>query len=98
MSLFMDLYERDSGNSVGGDITVSQVPGRVHEILANIVLELYADPNNLPDDNVLQTKLVCPLEATWRAKEILTVLQSNPTASNFCGKVFKNGEPAVFCK
>lgn len=93
-----DLYERDSGSPVGSDIAVSQVPGRVHEILANVVLELYADPNNLPDDHVLQTKLIRPLEATWRAKEILTVLQSNPTASNFCGKVFKNGEPAVFCK
>lgn len=76
----------------------SEVPQRVNDVLAKAVGELFLDFDQVPDEERLRTKLIRPLEATWSANEIYSVLQESPTASNFCGKVFKNGEPAIFCK
>ena len=52
---------------------------------------------HLPNDDTLLSQLVRPLESYWGATDMYSILQSKPTAAKFCGKVFKNGEPAVFC-
>ena len=87
--------ERDSGRFVSPSEMVSR---RTEELLATKGLELFSDPQNLPNDDALLSQLVRPLESYWGATDVYSILQSNPTAANFCGKVFKNGEPAVFCK
>lgn len=76
----------------------TEISQRTLKVLADKVLLLFSEPNAVPDDSVLQEQLLRPLEGIWHANEVCKVLQSNPTASNFCGKVFKNGEPAIFCK
>lgn len=68
-------------------------------LISQKALELFSNSNDYsPNDDTLQERLIGPLESIWRAGEIHGILQSNSTATNFCGKVFKNGEPAVFCK
>ena len=79
-------------------VMASEVPQRVNNVLAEAAPELFMDFDQTPDEERLRTRLIQPLEATWSANEIYSVLQESPTASNFCGKVFKNGEPAIFCK
>lgn len=77
----------------------SDILSRTQEVLSERVLELFSDSNDhTPCDDVIQAQLMRPLESIWQANEVYKVLQKNPTAANFCGKVFKNGEPAVFCK
>ena len=85
-------------NSSVLDASVKMVSRRTEELLATRGLELFSDPNNFPNDEILLSRLVLPLEACWGANDVYAILQSSPTATNFCGKVFKNGEPAVFCK
>lgn len=76
----------------------SDVARKTHEILSQIVPELFADPNKLPDEAAVNARLLRPLEALWRAAEVNALLQERQVFSNFCGKVFKNGEPCVFCR
>ena len=76
----------------------SEVQRRIHELLSRVVPEVFTHPANIPDENVLDEKLIRPLEVLWRAKEVTALLQESRSSSNYCGKVFKNGEPCIFCK
>lgn len=76
----------------------SDVRRRTHEILSQVVPVLFADPSKLHDEAILMTRLFRPLESAWRAREISNCLEQHETVSNFCGKVFKSGEPCVFCR
>ena len=97
MSYFASEAEKDTGMSFG-NLVASEVPRKVTQLLAREVVNIFPDTQEYPDDSIVQARLIRPLEATWGASEVFRVLQSNPTVSNFCGKVFKNGEPAIFCK
>ena len=77
---------------------VSEVQKRIHELLSLVVPEVFTHPANIPDEKVLDERLIRPLEVLWRAKEVTALLQESRSSSNYCGKVFKNGEPCIFCK
>lgn len=76
----------------------SDVAKKTHELLSQIVPELFSDPEKLPDEAAVNARLLRRLEVLWRAKEVNSLLQERQVFSNFCGKVFKNGEPCVFCR
>lgn len=97
LSLLSVSSETDGGTLMEG-VMASDVPRKVQELLANVVLDLFTNCKELPTEHKIKARLIRPLEETWRAHEVYKVLQGNPTVSNFCGKVFKNGEPAIFCK
>ena len=97
LSLLSVSSETDAGTLIEG-VMASDVPRKVKELLANVVLDLFTNCKELPSEHKIKARLIRPLEETWRAHEVYKVLQGNPTVSNFCGKVFKNGEPAIFCK
>ena len=97
MSFFARETETDAV-STSRQLVASEVPNKIHRILSKEVITLFRDSHELPDESLIQERLIRPLEALWGANEVYSVLQSNPTVANFCGKVFKNGEPAIFCK
>ncbi len=97
MSHFTSEIETDAGPSTKG-LLASEVSRKVHQILSQEVVNIFKDTHDSPDENTVQARLIGPMESLWGAKEIYKALQSNPTVANFCGKVFKNGEPAIFCK
>ena len=97
MSYYTSEIETDAASSTKG-LVASEVSRKVHQILSQEVVDIFPDSHDSPKENVVQTRLISPLESLWGAKEVYKVLQSNPTVANFCGKVFKNGEPAIFCK
>lgn len=76
----------------------SDVSRKTHDILTRIVPDLFAHPSNVPSEADLHAKLFRHLEDLWRAREVNALLQERQVVSNFCGKVFKNGEPCVFCR
>ena len=76
----------------------SEVQRKIHELLSVVVPETFTNPANIPDETVLDVKLIRPLQTLWRAREVTDLLQESTSGSNYCGKVFKNGEPCIFCK
>lgn len=58
-------------------------------------------PNTAPDEARVRDQLVTPLQ--WMLcggdpSVSFCSLQEHQTQANFCGKVFRGGEPAYFCK
>lgn len=98
MSFFLQGEIETDTASTSKELIAHDVPRKVHQILAREGVDIFSDTHDPPDESVVQEKLIRPLEALWGASEVYRVLQSNPTIANFCGKVFKNGEPAIFCK
>ena len=76
----------------------SEVQRRIHELLSVVVPEIFTHPANIPDETVLEGRLKRPLDTIWRAQVVTALLQESTSSSNYCGKVFKNGEPCIFCK
>lgn len=96
--LLQGEIETDAAVTSSRELIASDIPRKVHQILAREGVTIFPDTHDPPDETVVQQNLIRPLEALWGANEVYRVLQSNPTVANFCGKVFKNGEPAIFCK
>ena len=81
-----------------------QVPAALYNFFSDAVCTLlrsHGDLNSPPRDQTVIQKLTNPLQ--WLLfggdpNDVLASFQSQGSASNFCGKVFKSGEPAYFCK
>lgn len=77
---------------------------RLHAFFADTacaVFHEFEEPNTPPTEQAVQQQLTTPLQ--WMlcgGDPVLTFagLEQQKTQSNFCGKVFKSGEPAYFCK
>lgn len=92
------MSKSSSSVAAAGGVMVSDVSRRTHDILTRVVLEVFRDPSNVPSEAVLNERLFRHLDELWRAREVNAMLQERQVVSNFCGKVFKNGEPCVFCR
>ena len=85
-------------------VSLASLPKKLHTYLANVVCKVfkeYSNPNVPPEESTTQQQLVVPLQ--WMLcggdpTEMFATLEERKTQSNFCGKVFKSGEPAYFCK
>lgn len=65
------------------------------------VFREYEEPNTPPVEQAVKQRLTAPLQWMLCAGDpTLTFagLDQQKSQSNFCGKVFKSGEPAYFCK
>ena len=77
---------------------------RLHAFFADTacaVFHEHEEPNTPPTEQSVQQQLTTPLQ--WMlcgGDPVVTFagLEQQKTQSNFCGKVFKSGEPAYFCK
>ena len=78
--------------------------GRLYALLADTSCRVFdetSEPNGPPDEKEIQERLTGPLQ--WLLcggdpSRVFAGLEEQKTPSNFCGKVFKSGEPAYFCK
>ena len=65
------------------------------------VFNEFEEPNTPPTEQAVQQRLTTPLQWMLCAGDPAMTfkgLEQQKTQSNFCGKVFKSGEPAYFCK
>jgi hypothetical protein len=76
----------------------SLIHKRTLSLIAKKATQLFSDVEKIPDDIILQDHFIQNLERIWQAGDVYSILQSSQTTSNFCGKVFKNGEPGIFCR
>ena len=87
-----------------GNIPVAQLPLQLNSFLANAVCKVFStqeDPNSPPKDQLILQELINPLQWILYGGDpnvIFATFANQDTPSNFCGKVFKSGEPAYFCK
>lgn len=85
-------------------VSTSSLPQKLHTFLANAACKVFNEfktPNAPPEENLVQRELVGPLQWLLCGGDPAVVfagLEEHRAPSNFCGKVFKNGEPAYFCK
>ena len=59
------------------------------------------EPNTPPDEARVRDELVTPLQWLLCGRDPAAAfrsLEEHQTQANFCGKVFRGGEPAYFCK
>lgn len=85
-------------------VSTVQVPAALHSFFSDVVCTLFGnleDLNSPPKDQSIVQELINPLQ--WMLfggdpNDVLATFESQGTPSNFCGKVFKSGEPAYFCK
>lgn len=86
------------------DVPVSRLPTALHSFLSDAVCSVFSnqgDLNSSPKDQVVLKDLTDPLQWMLFGGDPIVVFskfENQGTTSNFCGKVFKNGEPAYFCK
>lgn len=83
-------------------------PERLHQKLnvffadmACKVFDEYNDPNSAPKEARVRDELVTPLQWMLCGRDPTVAfcsLEEHQTQANFCGKVFRGGEPAYFCK
>ena len=83
-------------------------PERLHQKLnaffadmACRVFDEYNDPNSAPKEARVRDELVTPLQWMLCGRDPTVAfcsLEEHQTQANFCGKVFRSGEPAYFCK
>ena len=85
-------------------VTTVELPTALHRFFSDAVCAIFRnheDLNSSPKDQIVLQNLTNPLQ--WMLfggdpNVILAVFENQGTSSNFCGKVFKSGEPAYFCK
>lgn len=93
-SLCMDL----------ASVSTVQLPAALHSLFSDNVCKLFRSQEDLnapPKDQTLLQNLTNPLQ--WMLcggdpNAVLATFENHGAPSNFCGKVFKSGEPAYFCK
>ena len=80
------------------------LPQKLNAFFADMackVFDEYHEPNSAPDETRVRDELVTPLQWMLCGGDPAVVfcsLEEHQTQSNFCGKVFRGGEPAYFCK
>ena len=84
-------------------VTSAQLPTALHNFFSDAACVLFKneDLNSPPKEQTVLENLTNPLQ--WmlfggNPTEVLTMFENQKAPSKFCGKVFKNGEPAYFCK
>lgn len=81
-----------------------QLSTALHSFLADTVCELFKSHegvNSAPKDQTILQNLTNPLQWLLFGGDpnvVLATFENQGAPSNFCGKVFKSGEPAYFCK
>ena len=81
-----------------------RVPQKLRAFFADMacrVFNEYREPNSAPNEERVRDELVAPLQWMLCGGDPAVVfcsLEEHQTQSNFCGKVFRSGEPAYFCK
>ena len=86
------------------NVSALQLPAALHKFIADTVPEVFKVPvgvNSAPKEQVIVQKLTNPLQWMLLGGDpnvVMATLGNQGTPSNFCGKVFKSGEPAYFCK
>lgn len=84
-------------------VPLSDLKTRMHTLLADSAVRVFrdlSDPNTAPKDELVMEFLTMPLQWLLCGGDPAAVfagLEQNKS-SVFCGKVFKSGEPAYFCK
>ena len=87
-----------------GAVSLNDLQPRLHTLLADSAICVFrdrSDPNSPPKDELVMEHLTVPLQWLLCGGDPATVfagLEQSKTPSVFCGKVFKSGEPAYFCK
>ena len=105
----MAMEKRSTAVSVAPNRELAGVPTamlarKLHAFFADTacaVFNEFEEPNTPPTEHAVQQRLTTPLQWILCAGDpALTFagLEQQRTQSNFCGKVFKSGEPAYFCK
>ncbi len=85
-------------------VPASKLSPRLHKFLAEVVCDVFwtsDDQGKTVKDHVIQSKLTNPLQWLLFGGDpvvIAATFEGQSSTMNFCGKVFKNGEPAYFCK
>lgn len=100
----MESTAATSNNRDFAGIPASSIPRKLHAFFANTVCKVFDefnDANTPPEEQAVQQQLIGPLQWMLCGNDpavIFATLEQHTAPSNFCGKVFKNGEPAYFCK
>ena len=100
----MDSTAATGNNRDFAAIPVSSIPSKLHIFFANNVCKVFnefREPNSHPEEQAVLQYLTGPLQWMLCGNDpaiVFATLEQHTTPSNFCGKVFKNGEPAYFCK
>ena len=86
------------------NLSAVDLPTALPRFMSNAVCDLFHncdDLNSPPKDQVVFQYLINPLQWMLFGEDpavALASFENQSTNSNFCGKVFKSGEPAYFCK
>ena len=85
-------------------VQTAMLPRKLHAFFSNTacaVFNEFEEPNTPPTEQAVHEQLTTPLQWMLFAGDPAAVfagLEQQKTQSNYCGKVFKSGEPAYFCK
>ena len=85
-------------------VSPALLPQKLHAYFSHVACQVFddfSDLNSSPEEDAVQQQLVEPLQWLLCAGDpavVLAGLEEHKVPSNFCGKVFKSGEPAYFCK
>ena len=85
-------------------VPAPKLQARLHKFLADVVCDVFwthGDSNSAVRDHVIQSKLTNPLQWMLFGGDPVVVaatFEGQSSATNYCGKVFKSGEPTYFCK
>ena len=85
-------------------VSLEALQPKLHSLLADSAVCVFrgrSDPNSPPSDQLVSEHLTTPLQWLLCGGDpaaMFAGLEQNKTPSVFCGKVFKSGEPAYFCK
>lgn len=105
----MEIEKKATAMSVASNYELASVPtgSLARKLLAFFadtactVFNEFEEPNTPPTEQAVQQRLTTPLQWMLCAGDPAMTfrgLEQQKTQSNFCGKVFKSGEPAYFCK
>ena len=78
------------------------MPAAIRKFLADVVWGVFDGlGENPPSNEVVQDKVTDPLQWLLYGGDpsvATATYDSQPSVSNYCGKVFRSGEPTYFCK
>ena len=81
-----------------------KLPQKLSLFFADMACKVFDEsraPNTAPDEARVRDELVTPLQWMLCGRDPAVAfcsLEEHQTQANFCGKVFRGGEPAYFCK
>ena len=86
-----------------GSYSAVELSAALPQFMSDAVCDLFqnVDMNSPPKDEMVLKNLINPLQWMLFGQDPVTALtpfETQNAHSNFCGKVFKSGEPAYFCK